>query len=68
MASPNAAPKQEYYAPQQQQQQVAAPQQSTYQTAVPLASLQDKPAPVDCPMCKNRAMTRIDAVSGNTTQ
>ena len=70
MASPGTAVKQEYYAPQQQQQQqqqVAQPLQ-TYNTATPLASLQDSPAPVDCPICHTRAMTRVEAMSGNTTQ
>ena len=67
MASPNAAVKQEYYAPATQQQTVA-PAQSQFQTAVPLQSLQDQPAPVDCPICHTRAMTRVEAVSGNTTQ
>ena len=43
-------------------------QQSTYQTAVPLGNLQEAAAPVDCPVCRQRALTRTEYVSGNTTQ
>lgn len=72
--------KQEYYAAQpgmemqhqhQSQQQVpqvgVQPQQSQYRTATPLHSLGEAPAPVDCPSCGNRALTRIEYKSGQTT-
>ena len=42
--------------------------QSTYQTAVPLGNLQEAAAPVDCPVCRQRALTRTEYVAGNTTQ
>ena len=45
-----------------------AQQGSQYQTAVPLASLQKSPAPVDCPNCRQRVMTRTEFHSGNYTQ
>ena len=77
-------PKGDYYGqPQQQQipqqqgipmQQVQTqpmglqPQQSQYQSATPLQNLQGVAMPVDCPMCRHRAMTRIEYHSGNTTQ
>ena len=51
-----------------QQVQQMGTQQSNYQTSVPLASLQNAPAPVDCPNCKTRSMTRVEFHSGNTTQ
>lgn len=56
--------------PQQQgQYNPGQPQpQSQYQTAVPLGSLQKNPAPVDCPSCHHRTMTRVEAHSGNVTQ
>jgi len=41
--------------------------QSTYQTAVPLGNLQEAAAPVDCPVCRQRALTRTEYVAGNTT-
>jgi len=41
---------------------------NNYQTATPLASLQQGPAPVDCPACGVREMTRTEFVSGGTTQ
>lgn len=49
-------------------QQPMQQQQSTYQTAVPLGNLQEAAAPVDCPVCRQRALTRTEYVSGNTTQ
>lgn len=36
--------------------------------ATPLGSLQQGPAPVDCPVCGVREMTRTEFVSGGTTQ
>lgn len=43
-------------------------QRNNYQMATPLASLQQGPAPVDCPVCGVRKMTRTEFVSGGTTQ
>ncbi|TVY51926.1 Lipopolysaccharide-induced tumor necrosis factor-alpha factor-like protein, partial [Lachnellula suecica] len=59
--------------PQATAQQVPHPQQHsgpgvrTYQNATPLASLGRSPAPVDCPTCGNRAMTRITHIVGGYT-
>lgn len=39
-----------------------------YLTATPIRSLTNHAAPVDCPMCGKRAMTRTTAKSGNFTQ
>lgn len=55
---------------QQQPSQQSVPvmqKQSMYQSAIPLASLQGNPAPVDCPICHNREMTRVDYQSGGYT-
>jgi hypothetical protein len=41
---------------------------SGYATAVPLQSLLSAPCPVDCPCCGKREMTRIEPISGGTTQ
>lgn len=41
-------------------------QPTMYQTATPLQSLGEGAAPVDCPACRQRALTRTDYVSGNT--
>lgn len=41
---------------------------SGYATATPLHALQSAPCPVDCPVCGQREMTRVQAVSGSTTQ
>ena len=54
--------------PMQQPMQQPMQTQSTYQTAVPLGNLQEAAAPVDCPVCRQRALTRTEYVSGNTTQ
>ncbi|RLL96226.1 hypothetical protein CFD26_106216 [Aspergillus turcosus] len=43
-------------------------QPSGYNTATPLHALQRGPTPVDCPVCGQREMTRVEAHSGNTTQ
>lgn len=55
-----------------QQAGVAAPGgaqgQRTYQNVTPLASLGRSPAPVDCPACGQRQMTRISFLAGNYTQ
>jgi len=61
------------YAPQVQQQQYQQPVQvqapaSNYQTAMPLASLQAFPAPVDCPVCGVRQMTAVSEEIGGYTQ
>ncbi|AEO67611.1 b1fe53ec-01a8-48a5-954f-526fd5d92313 [Thermothielavioides terrestris] len=45
----------------------AAPPQPQYQHATPLANLLQVPAPVDCPVCRNRTLTRIEYVSGGFT-
>lgn len=39
-----------------------------YQMATPLANLQQGPAPVDCPVCGVRELTKTEFVSGGTTQ
>lgn len=41
-------------------------QQSQYHTATPLQNLSEGAAPVDCPSCRSRALTRTEYVSGNT--
>ncbi|KAJ5312808.1 LPS-induced tumor necrosis factor alpha factor [Penicillium antarcticum] len=40
---------------------------SGYATAVPLHGVQSAPCPVDCPVCGEREMTRINPISGGTT-
>ncbi|KAJ5599421.1 LPS-induced tumor necrosis factor alpha factor [Penicillium hetheringtonii] len=40
---------------------------SGYASATPLHALQSAPAPVDCPACGHREMTRTEAVTGMTT-
>ncbi|KAL9043315.1 MAG: hypothetical protein Q9214_003493, partial [Letrouitia sp. 1 TL-2023] len=73
MASPPVDPQKQEYYPQQQQQPVQhqptmpVQQASGYQTAVPLQNLQEAAAPVDCPSCRTRALTRTEFHSGNTT-
>ncbi|KAK3174732.1 hypothetical protein OEA41_001978 [Lepraria neglecta] len=71
--------KQEYYTAaqpveqmQQQPMQQAPVQQmqtqpSMYQNAVPLHSLTEAAAPIDCPTCRQRGLTRVEFVAGNTT-
>ncbi|CAG8961049.1 hypothetical protein HYFRA_00002590 [Hymenoscyphus fraxineus] len=39
----------------------------TFQNVTPLASLGRSPAPVDCPACGQRSMTRIAFLAGNYT-
>jgi len=51
--------------PQPQMQQGQKPTQ--YQSATPLGSLQQGAAPVDCPVCGVRELTRTEFVSGGTT-
>jgi len=70
-------PQESFHPDQQKAYQQGAPQQSfpqqanasrnNYQMATPLASLQQGPAPVDCPICGVREMTRTEYVSGGTT-
>ncbi|KAI4218265.1 MAG: hypothetical protein L6R36_009044 [Xanthoria steineri] len=69
-------PKQEYYGGQennptpihpQQAMPAVVPQAQGYQNVVPLANLQDSAAPVDCPCCHMRALTKTEHHSGNTT-
>lgn len=79
---PEIKPEGSYYAPphpgmgQQQGSQpqvvvVAQPQQAQqqnqYHTSMPIQSLGEGPAPVDCPSCHVRTVTRTQYVSGNTT-
>jgi hypothetical protein len=73
---------QQYIQPQMQQQlaqpqiqyvqvpvkQAAVATTSAFASATPLASLQEFPAPVDCPLCKVRQMTRTEYLSGDKTQ
>jgi lipopolysaccharide-induced tumor necrosis factor-alpha factor len=40
----------------------------TYQNVTPLASLGRSAAPVDCPACGQRSMTKISFLAGNYTQ
>lgn len=42
--------------------------QRRFTNAFPLSALNMSPAPVDCPVCSERELTRIDYVSGNHTQ
>src|ERR1700760_3655659 len=42
--------------------------QSQFQTATPLSALNRAPAPVDCPACGHRALTKCDHESGGFTQ
>ncbi|KAL9581972.1 MAG: hypothetical protein Q9212_003573 [Teloschistes hypoglaucus] len=51
-----------------QLQQMQHPSQSGYQTATPLANLGEAAAPVDCPACRMRALTKTEYHSGNTTK
>ena len=52
---------------QQSQYPPVQHQQSQYHSAIPLQNLTEGAAPVDCPTCRQRALTRTDYVSGNTT-
>lgn len=68
-------PKGDYYGSQQQvpmqQVQTGQPpmqQQSQFHTATPLGNLGEGAAPVDCPCCRQRALTRTTYHSGNTTK
>lgn len=77
MASPPMGTEQKgsYYGQGQQLAQQGIPmqgvqqqqQQSQYHVATPLQNLTEAAAPVDCPACRARALTRTEYVSGNTT-
>ena len=54
--------------PQQASGQYGASSAQVYHTVTPLQSLSEGPAPVDCPVCHTRAMTRCEKHSGNTVQ
>lgn len=57
--------------PQQQQQQqpiIQASQGNNYPTSTPIPSLQQSPAPVDCPVCGVREMTITNPETGGYTQ
>ena len=54
--------------PQQQSSQYVVPTASVYHTVTPLHALHEGPAPVDCPVCHTRAMTRTEKHAGNTVQ
>ncbi|KAE8453471.1 hypothetical protein EG329_010332 [Mollisiaceae sp. DMI_Dod_QoI] len=62
------APPQQYY--HQTASQQGFPQsnasKNNYQIATPLASLQQGPAPVDCPVCGVREMTRTEFFVGDS--
>ncbi|MCJ1375273.1 hypothetical protein MMC20_006507 [Loxospora ochrophaea] len=68
---PQQAGMQQHGIPQQaMQSQTALPAQPvpiTYASAVPLSALGPGPAPVDCPACRTRAITRIEYESGLVT-
>ncbi|GKZ41933.1 hypothetical protein AbraIFM66951_011679 [Aspergillus brasiliensis] len=55
--------------PHQPQQTFYAGSQhpSGYNTPTPLYALQKTPAPVDCPACGQRKMTRVEAETGSST-
>lgn len=62
----HAAEKQAGYQPQAQQP-APSQQRNIYTHATPLGSLQEQPAPIDCPFCKVREMSRTEYHSGTTT-
>ncbi|KAF4618361.1 hypothetical protein G7Y89_g14942 [Cudoniella acicularis] len=67
-ALPGQQPQFQQQQPQPQPQpQPSVPAPSQYLTATPLASLQQSPTPVDCPICRVRQMTRTEFVTGGTT-
>ncbi|KAL8813697.1 MAG: hypothetical protein Q9223_006969 [Gallowayella weberi] len=79
MSSPPITTKQEYYHGQENNPTPIHPQQSMppqqfgapaqgYQNVIPLANLGEYAAPVDCPCCHMRALTKTENHSGNTTQ
>jgi lipopolysaccharide-induced tumor necrosis factor-alpha factor len=58
--------------PELQVQQMGVPPQQAvnqrYKTTIPIAILGRSGAPVDCPSCGNREMTRTNFKAGNSTQ
>ncbi|ESZ99022.1 hypothetical protein SBOR_0556 [Sclerotinia borealis F-4128] len=77
----NTPPQGQYQAPPPGQEQYPPPGQyapqpqanikqrkNNYATAIPIRSLQDGPAPVDCPICGVREVTSVEHRSGMTTQ
>lgn len=62
------APQQMQQQPQQQMYYTPYGHPSGYATAIPLHALQSAPCPVDCPACGRREMTRVEPVTGMTTQ
>jgi lipopolysaccharide-induced tumor necrosis factor-alpha factor len=70
---PMATPQQEHVNASEAKGHYAAEQQQAqgkprYQTVTPLGSLTQGAAPVDCPVCGVREMTKTEFVSGGTTQ
>jgi hypothetical protein len=63
---------QQQYQQQYPQQQQQHPQQQQfvgqYPNAIPLASLQQVPALIDCPLCRVRQMTIVHEETGGYTQ
>jgi lipopolysaccharide-induced tumor necrosis factor-alpha factor len=62
---------QEQSTTQQSTTQQSTPHQRAfkrYADATPLSELQQAPAPVDCPICGVREMTRAENVVGSVTQ
>jgi hypothetical protein len=70
MASPTGHPQQQQVPMQQIHPQQSQPMagQRTYQNVTPLASLGRSAAPVDCPACGQRGMTKISHLAGNYAQ
>ena len=60
--------KQQPMAQQQMPMQGTQMQPSMYQSATPLGNLAEASAPADCPVCRQRALTRVEYHAGNTTQ
>ncbi|KAF2673560.1 hypothetical protein BT63DRAFT_451611 [Microthyrium microscopicum] len=62
-------PQMAYQQPHMMQQQpvMMQPQTSVFQSAVPIQTLSESSAPIDCPSCKQRGMTNTSRVSGDCT-
>lgn len=41
---------------------------TTYTSSIPIRSLGLAPAPVDCPICRQRTVTNVNHKAGTTTQ
>lgn len=61
------APQQQHYPPTYAPPPMQ-PQTGVYMASVPLQSLNMGPAPVDCPLCGTRTLTKINYEAGNQTQ